>query len=309
MIRPTALVLVLLLLLGCGQDDSSVVDASPQCRDGATRSALEHKGRMVLVPAGCRNFTWPGHAPESNHEYLCVSPFYMDSVEMTVSDVASLLGPMVASFHPGMPDACPSCPMDNLTFFEAALLANARTKAELNPAETVYTYMSAVVAPTTDDWASPVKPTEITNLVGLIENPSKAGFRLPTRAEFAWAALQDFRDTSGYPNSPDASYQWNQWTAGGTSHPVGTLLPNPFGLYDMIGNSWEWTSDLDTIPFGWDGEARVSRIALGGGVEGRPSAEQDNRFPAFAQDWEHAGVRFVRIAQVSASVLARPCHR
>lgn len=304
MLKYPALLTPFLLLLGCGRQDSVVSDASTStCAEPAARSALARSGRMILVPVGCRNFTWPGHAPSANDEYLCVSPFYMDTAEATVSDVVALLGPVVPSFHQGGADQCLNCPLDNLTYFEAVLLANARTKAELNPAETVYTYRSVVVLPTVDDWAAPVKPNEVTSLVGLDENPSKAGYRMPSRAEFAWAALQDALDTIGAPNL----YQWNLWTAGGTTHPVASLLPNPFGLYDMIGNSWEWTRDLDTISFGWEGETRVLHMALGGGVEGRPSAEQDNRVGSYAQDWDHAGVRFVRKPEGSTSVVPRPC--
>jgi len=93
------------------------------------------------------------------------------------------------------------------------------------------------------------------------------GKELPTEAEWEFAArggLEGAAFVWGGEFAPKGKMMANTWqgefpwqnlkTDGyeGTS-PVKTFAPNGYGLYDMAGNVWEWTSDFFT-PFDGDGE-------------------------------------------------------
>jgi formylglycine-generating enzyme required for sulfatase activity len=113
-------------------------------------------------------------------------------------------------------------------------------------------------------------------------------YRLPTEAEWECAARAGTTTGFSYGDDPsyssETNYAWFLDLAilDLTVHPVGQKLPNPWGLYDMAGNVWEWCQD-------WYGDQP-------GGVQTDPTGPASNPnglkvMPGGAYDYPNSSCR------------------
>jgi formylglycine-generating enzyme required for sulfatase activity len=102
------------------------------------------------------------------------------------------------------------------------------------------------------------------------------GYRLPTESEWEYAARggSSTKWSYGDDESRLGDYAWFSGNSGNLTKPVGQKQPNPFGLFDMHGNVWEWCEDqyrnsYDGAPTdgsAWTGLAMATyRVVRGGG--------------------------------------------
>ncbi|MCP3869360.1 MAG: formylglycine-generating enzyme family protein, partial [Gammaproteobacteria bacterium] len=103
--------------------------------------------------------------------------------------------------------------------------------------------------------------------------------------------LEEGADASGWS---DKQYEFDK--AG--THPVKGLAPNDWGLYDMLGNVWEWTADAWHNDYegapedgaAWEGDSGAGRVVRGGSWGGGARVCR-----SACRSVDHPDVRFISL--------------
>jgi sulfatase modifying factor 1 len=144
------------------------------------------------------------------------------------------------------------------TYFHVAGSRPLRTQADQLPAETVSWFDAIHFCNALSEREGLMPAYDVHAHAEQVEWDAAAdGFRLPTEAEWEHACRAG---TTGPRYGALDDIAWYRANSDGRAHEVGGKQPNAWGLYDMLGNVWEWC--WDTYDPEVYGEYRVLR---GGG--------------------------------------------
>ena len=252
---------------------------------------------MSRIPGGAFTMGSNDHYPEEAPAHrVRVDPFWIDRYAVTNREFARFVeatGYVTLAERPANPADYPGAKPELLAP-SSVMFRKAKERIDLTDHYNWWIYVAGA------DWRHPRGPGS--TIKGLWKHPvvhvafedaeayaSWAGKALPTEAEWEFAArggLEGAEFTWGDEFTPGNRHMANTWQGEfpwqnllqdgyeGTA-PVGAFPPNGYGLYDMAGNVWEWTTDW----YQDHGRIAKSCCTLENPRGGDPDASRDPRLP------------------------------
>jgi|GEM_PF-2614442 len=254
----------------CGEDLEPGMVICPTCkrrRDGQQNGAgkpgspppapngdVPFQMPMTWIEAG--SFTMGQHdidGASPPHQVTITKGFYMGVHAVTQEQYLKVMGENPSHFTdsptPGEEQA--KRPVEDVNWYHAMAFCNRLSILQgLAPAYGVKGVSNADA----DAWLHSRVPDEDSDIWNAVTADwNAAGYRLPTEAEWEYAARAGTATQWSFGDTEDfiRDYVWHRGNSGEQTHQVGLKKPNAWGLYDMHGNVWEYCWD-------WFGEYTVN---------------------------------------------------